>query len=255
MTVQSPPPPPSYGAPAPAPKKGLSPLAWVGIGCGVLLVLALIAVIAGGMFVKSKVEDFAENPEMAAVELMIKANPELELVESDREAGTMTIRNKQTNETITVNYEDIKEGRIEFETEEGTSSIDMTGGEDGGEFTVTDANGQTSTFSAGTDTGSIPDWIPAYPGGEAQGAFAATGPDGNTGGFAVATSDSPTEVLDFYESKLEEAGFTVQKSTYTSGDGSGGTISAESENRQVGVMVGTADGGTTATVTYTDKSQ
>ena len=251
MTVQSPPPPPSYGAPAPAPRKGLHPLAWVGIGCGVLLVIALIAVVAGGMFIKSKVDDFAENPEMAAVELMIKANPELELVESDREAGTMTIRNKQTNETITVNYQDIKNGEISFETDEGTSSIDMTGGEDGG-ITITDANGQTATLGGEAQ---MPDWIPSYPGATSEGAYSATSPDGASGGFTVTTSDSPTEVLDFYESQLEGAGFTVEKTTYTAGDGSGGAISAEGDNRQVSLMVNTSEGGTSAIVTYTDKSQ
>ena len=98
-------------------KKGLSPWAWVAIGCGGLLVLFAIVVTMSGMFVAKKVgdyaEEFKENP-AAAAELLIKMNPELELVDSDREAGTMTIRNKEDGEVITVNYEDIEQGQAEL---------------------------------------------------------------------------------------------------------------------------------------------
>jgi hypothetical protein len=68
MSVHSPqgaPPPPPPGPPPgypgpPTAKKGLGPLAWVGIGCGVLLVLAVIAVVATGIFVKNKVDEVVD---------------------------------------------------------------------------------------------------------------------------------------------------------------------------------------------------
>ena len=98
-------------------KKGLSPWAWVAIGCGGLLLVAMIVMMVGGMFVAKKVgdfaEDFEENP-AAAAEMLIKMNPDLELVDSDRDAGTMTIRNKEDGEVITVNYEDIEKGKLSF---------------------------------------------------------------------------------------------------------------------------------------------
>src|SRR5689334_16038358 len=81
MTVQSP--PPSY--PPPAPKKGMGPLAWIGIGCGVILVIGVIAMFAVGFFVKRQVDKFEDNPAMAAATLAVKLNPDLELVSSDAE--------------------------------------------------------------------------------------------------------------------------------------------------------------------------
>ena len=42
-------------------KKGLSPWAWVAIGCGGLLVVCAIIVSVSGFFVAKKVGDFAED--------------------------------------------------------------------------------------------------------------------------------------------------------------------------------------------------
>jgi len=51
---------------------------------------------------------------MATAELMVKANPDLDLVESDAEAGTLTIRNRRTGEEVTMSAKDIQEGRVQF---------------------------------------------------------------------------------------------------------------------------------------------
>ena len=57
--------------PAPAKKKGLPPLAWVGIGCGALVVIALIVFAVGSWLVAKKVRDvageFEANPAMAGL--------------------------------------------------------------------------------------------------------------------------------------------------------------------------------------------
>src|SRR5690348_4180042 len=66
MTVQSPPPP---GAPQP-PKKGMGPLAWIGIGCGVIIVIGIIVMAAGAYLVKTRVVDpMRDNPSLAAAKL------------------------------------------------------------------------------------------------------------------------------------------------------------------------------------------
>ncbi len=235
MSVHSPqgaPPPPPLGPPPV--KKGLSPLAWVGIGCGGLLVLGLIAMVAGGIFVKNKVQKFADNPEMAVAEAIVAANPDVEKVSSDPEAKTITIKDKKTGEVTTLNLADIKEGGI----------------------TVTDAKGQVSTFGATAGSGDRPAWLPSYPGGTDTGTFAANSPDGKTGGYTVSTGDAVDQVVAFYESKLKEAGFKVTKTMTTSADSSSGaTVAAttDDEKRTVGLMVGTSDGQTTAFVTYNEK--
>jgi hypothetical protein len=248
-------------APPPA-KKGMSPLAWVAIGCGAVAVLGILVVgglvMAGGLFAKKQLDKFEKNPAMAAAELMVRANPDVELVESDEEAGTLTIRNKKTGEVMTINAEDAKEGKISIETKEGTSSVDFSGGEDGGSMTVTNEKGETATFSAGEGSPTdLPSWVPAYPGGTAQGVLQSNTGQERGATFSVQTNDTVDKVLDFYESKLEAAGLSVQKSSFeNNGVVAGGTVTGTSEDqkRSVNVMVSTQEGqGTQAVVSYSEK--
>ena len=69
----------------------MKPIAWIGIGCGVIILIGVIVVLGAGIFVFDKAsdfaEDFSENPAAFAAETIVRLNPELELVESDRESG------------------------------------------------------------------------------------------------------------------------------------------------------------------------
>lgn len=252
MTVQSPPPPP--------PKKGLSPLAWVGIGCAVVIVLGMIAagvmVAAGGWFLKKQADKFEDNPAMAAAEWAVKMNPELELVESDAEKSTLTIRNKKTGEVMTISAEDAKEGRITFKSDKGGTAT-FEGGEGGGSLRVTDEKGQESVYQgAGGAPKDLPSWVPTYPGGTAQSAFDARTAEGHSAAFTLTTQDSVQQVLDFYQEKLEAEGFKVQKSSYeTGGQVAGGVVVAvtEDQKREVNVNVSTSEQGTQAMVSFNDK--
>jgi hypothetical protein len=249
-------------APPPA-KKGLSPLAWVAIGCGAVAILGILVVgglvMAGGMFAKKQLDKFEKNPAVAAAEVIVRASPELELVDSDPEAGTLTIRNTKTGEVVTMNAEDIQEGKITFTTKEGTSSVDFSGGEEGGSMTVTDEKGETATFSAGAAAPTdLPSWVPAYPGGTTQGVFRSSTAQEQTASFTVQTGDAAGEVLDFYKGELEGAGFTVQSSSFeTNGKIAGGTVTGTSadEKRTVNVIVSSQDGqgGAQAVVSFTQK--
>lgn len=248
-------------APPPA-KKGLSPLAWVAIGCGAIAILGILVVgglvMAGGMFAKKQLDKFEKNPAVAAAELIVRANPELELVESDPEAGTLTIRNTKTGEVVTMNAEDIQEGKITFTTKEGTSSVDFSGGEEGGSMTVTDEKGETATFSAGAGAPKdLPAWVPAYPGGTPQGIFQSSTAQERGASFTVQTSDAADEVLEFYKGKLEEEGLTVQSSSFeTNGKVAGGTVTGTSsdQKRTVNVIVSSQEGqGAQAVVSYSEK--
>lgn len=100
---------------SPPVKKGLSPLAWAGIGCGGVILLIVIAVIATGIWGMNKAKelgvDFQKNPEKAGAELVVSMSPEVEKISSDEEAGTMTIRTKD-GKVMTMNYNDIKEGKF-----------------------------------------------------------------------------------------------------------------------------------------------
>ena len=235
-------------------KKGLSPWAWVAIGCGGLLVLFAIVVTMSGIFFAKKVgdmaEDFQENP-AAAAEMLIKMNPELELVESDRDAGTITIRNQEDGQVITVNYEDIEKGKLSFETDEGEVSFSATGDSEEGLLTVTKDGEEAMQFGS-SDMDDVPDWVPMLPGSTTTGTYSASTPDGVGGSFQMTSSGSVDEVLAYYVEQLEDDGWSVQKSEYAGPDGKGGQVIASLEDRTVMVILSATEDGTQAMVNYSD---
>ena len=124
-----------------AEKKGMPVIAWVGIGCGGLILLAIIGMIAvGGMFyrVAKKVMD---NPAKASAEFALRANKDLEKVAENDQSGEMTFRVKSTGEEVTLKYDDLAKGR----------------------FTVKDKDGKVTQLGMG-DVSKIPAWVPRYPG-------------------------------------------------------------------------------------------
>lgn len=128
----------------PPKKKGLPPLAWAGIGCGGLL---LAAVIAGGLLVGTcakkvgkMASELSANPGKAAAEHMVKEHPGIGKVSENETAGEMTIR-LESGETVTLGYKDLAQGRIP----------------------VTGVEGGTSPPGPG-DLTKIPAWVPRYPG-------------------------------------------------------------------------------------------
>jgi len=242
----------------PPPKQGMGPLAWIGIGCGVIIVIGLIGLGVVGFFVKKKVDQYKENPTMAAAADIVRLNPDLELVSSDPKAGSITVKDKKSGEVTTFKAEDVANGKFSVTTKDGTTSIDASAAKDGkgATFKVTDEKGQeqVSTFGATTPQ-SLPSWVPAYPGGTVQGTFDTTGPQGRSAAFGMSTTDATGKVLDWYEAQLKAAGLKVEKSTYNANGQTGGVVTAKSddEKRTVNIMVGSAEGKTQATVTFEDK--
>lgn len=242
------PPPPG----SPPPKKGLGPLAWVAIiGCGLILVVGLVVVAAGGYFVKK----FADNPGFAAAELAIRANPDLEVLSSDRDKNTITVRNKKTGETLTLNAEDIKNGKVTVTNEKG-ETVDFSASQEG--VKITNEKGEVATLGA-TEGGpkNLPSWVPVYPGGSVTGSLDSTTAEGRSTAFTVSTQDSLNEVLSFYESKLKDQGLTVDKNTMSSNDQpTFSTLTGKSGDgkREISIML-TANAGeaTQAVVTVNDK--
>lgn len=243
-----------------AEKKGLSPLAWVGIGCGTLVVLFFAGcVVAGYMgmaWLGGIVGEFEDNPAMASAKMIVRTNPELELVSSDDEAGTLTIRNRETGETVTVDLQQIEEGRIRFESADEEITLGVESGEEGeGGFTVEDKEGETRfRVGAGGDA-DIPDWVPRYPDVQPSGTSLMRSGDELNGGFTLETEDSVEDVIAHYREALEEAGFT--ESSYTtsqSGDRRNANLVAESGDRQVGIMASSDADTTQVVVTFSEGS-
>lgn len=251
MTVASPPPPPG----APAPKKGIGAVGWIAIGCGAIVLLGLLGVIAGGWFVKRQVDKYKDNPSMVAAELIVRANPDLELVSSDPEKGTMTIKNQKTGETVTLNASDIEEGKLTFETEEGTTVVDATSSGESGSVKMTGPDGAEVTWG-GEAPKDLPDWVPVYSGSTVQGAMDATTAEGRSASFSLSTDDSVDDVISFYETELEGAGLKVTKNLMEANGERTGMLSgtSEDEKRTVSVIIGRQEGKTQATISFQAKS-
>jgi hypothetical protein len=260
MTVQSPPPPPPPYQPGaqPAPKKGMGPLAWIGIGCGVIVIIAFIVMGAGAYLFKTKVVDpFQKNPGLAAAKLVIQANPDLDLVSEDDTAQTLTIHNKKTNETVTVSMADAKNGKFGFSTDgKGAASIDFS--KQGVTIKSQDEKGKESTFVAGAGAPrDLPAWVPAYPGATVEGGFSAKTAEANAQTFSLTTTDPVDRVLAFYQDQLKNNGLTLQTPTTVAvgGQTTTGTLIADSadKKRHVQVFVQASAGKTTASISCQEK--
>ena len=253
---QAPPPPPM--AQAPPAKKKTSPLLWILIGCGGLVLLAAVIMLVAGVFVAKKassyLKDAEKNPALAAAKMVVALNPDLETVSADESAGTITIRNKKTGEVVTLDLEDVKKGKIRFRNEKGEETeISASGEGESGQVEIKGREG-SMTFGAGGDA-ERPDWVPEYPGSQPQGMFSGRGAQGMSAAYAFETSDSPEEVMAFYEEQLKGAGFEVSSSTIKQGGKvSGGMVNAQSEDpkRGVHVTITEEEGTTKVAVAYNE---
>ncbi len=244
-----PPPPASFMQPGqtaevPLPvaaKKKTSPWVWVLGGCGVIVVLGVLAVVGTGFFVAKKVSDagidtdlLKKNPVVAAAKIAVTMNPELELVEMDEDKGILTIKEKKTGKVITMNAEDIKNGKISFEDE---------------------ATGEK--VSVGVDAeAKLPAWVPSYPGSKPEGAISATGGENEGGMVHFKTSDPAPKILAFYTDELKKAGYKITATMQgVAGDGTGGMVAGENAATKKSVMVtlSATSEGTDVAVTYGSK--
>jgi hypothetical protein len=51
---------------------------------------------------------------MAIAKILTATNPDVEVLSTDEDRNTITIRDKKTRETVTVNFDDVKKGKIVF---------------------------------------------------------------------------------------------------------------------------------------------
>jgi hypothetical protein len=238
-------------------KKGLSTLAWIGIGCGVLVVIMAAVLIVIGLFVVKKAKDvagdFKDNPELAAARLLVKLNPELEEVSADGEAGTITVRHTKTGEIVTVSIQDLKEGRIKFTTDEGEVSVEANGDAEQGTLSVSRGD-ETWKLKTGVDTSAeIPGWVPVAPGAEVESPHVFESEGKVSGGFQLRSTESVDATAEFYRSRLKADGFEVSVNSFAIGEGDSGAVVTGSKadgQRSVTAMIRTDDGATRVVVSY-----
>ena len=88
-------------------KKGLGGLAWLGIGCGGLVVLGVIGLVVFTMMFGGKIKqiagDMQKNPTRATATLMVNASVgQIEMVAEDDEHLRYTVKEKQSGKLTTI---------------------------------------------------------------------------------------------------------------------------------------------------------
>jgi hypothetical protein len=246
---------PPAGAPPPA--KG-GALKWVLFGClGLILVGGLVtagAVWWGVHKVKQVMDPglASRNPALAAAKMIATLNPDLEIVSMDESRGTITIRNRKENKTITFNAEDVKNGKFSFETEEGKTEI-QTGGS--GQDATVRVKGPDGEMTMGGNV-KMPAWLPAYPGAEVTGSFGVrSAKEGQSGTVAFKTSDPIEKVAAFYDAALRGAGITVTRHSMQSEGSIIVTLGGKDarDQREAGVTISAQDGATQISLTFQSK--
>ena len=103
-------PPPTQ---VPAPKKGLGKGAKIGIGCGAIVLLAVIALVIASVMFGGKVKEFAEqaqkNPTRATAEMMVSVSAgNMEMVAEDDANKRYTVKETKTGKLTTVYWNEKK---------------------------------------------------------------------------------------------------------------------------------------------------
>ena len=142
------------------------------------------------------------------------ANPDIELLEASDDDGIVRFRNTETGEEFEFSYEDIEEGRFTFTADGETASIDFDGSQEEGSGSVTITSDEgTTTFTASSERGDYPDWVPVYPGAATQGNYTTETPEARAGAYSFEVEEEVDVVLDFYANAFEAAGLEIKSRT------------------------------------------
>lgn len=219
-------------------------------GCGGVLVVALAAAIALGLFVRQKAGDVGRNPAMAAAKMVAALNPDIEVVSADEASGRITLREKKTGKTVTMDFRDVQKGRIRFEGEGGERvEIESEGEGKSGSVRMTTPEGE---FRAGRGSlGALPSWVPLCPGAEPAGAFSAQSVQESTGMVHVKCRGSVEEVAAFCERELKGAGMKVERQAILTGAANMVILKGERRGGEsVNATILSTDEGTVAQLVY-----
>jgi hypothetical protein len=254
-------PPPGYPYGQPPPKKSNKVLIWSLVGCGGLIVIGIITVVLAGFWVRNKAREAGLDPELwekqpalAAAKFTVAMNPDLEIVSVDEGKGLITFKEKKTGKVFTVDVKDAQDGEVSIRDEKGKGgTISVKGDESGGSIEMKTDEGMATIGSSGDAR--LPGWFPSYPGASLKGVYSTKNSDSESAGFQFTTSDSPEEVIHYYESALKAQGIRVYTSKTRQGDKEYSQVSGSdsSGNRTAFVNAATEGGETTVTMNYVIK--
>jgi hypothetical protein len=210
--------------------------------------LVAIMIGVGGYFFARKIRQVAGNPASIAT-MMAKMNPDVEVLSTDEGSGTITIKDKKTGKVVTMNFDDIRRGKLTVQ-EDGKEAVTIQASGTDGKASV-DIKSAEGTAHIGAGAGRTPAWVPAYPGSSPQGTFSSSTDKEETGSFAFKANDTVEQVSKYYQDALKNAGFTVEQM----GSGDGAVVSGKTsdEKRSLVVTLGKDAGGTSVSVVFNEK--
>jgi len=250
---------PPAAAPAPQKSSGAKVLLWIlGIVLGLILIgFGSCAVI--GFYAMHKIKQAGfdselakKNPALAAAKMAVTMSPDVEVVSSDDNAGTITVRDKKTGKTTTMKFDPQKKSMVITDDKGQTMSMTTTGE---GANAGLEMKSSEGTVKIGANSDKAPAWVPAYPGSSPQNTFSANSNGEQTGSYTFTTSDTAEKVISFYGDALKSGGFAVSNMTTNSQGKTGGMVSGEDKanKRNVVVTIGTENDGTHVNVTFSVK--
>jgi len=251
---------PQYSAPTPQKSSGSKTLLWIlGIIAAILLVcFASCAVL--GFYAMHKVKQagldsdlMKKNPALAGAKMAVAMNPNMEIVSSDDNAGTVTVRDKKTGKVTSMKFDPQKKSMVI--TDENGKTTSMTTSGEGANASVEMKNSDGSSVKIGNNADKAPAWVPSYPGATMQNTFSANSNGEQTGSYAFVTADAPEKVISFYGDNLKSGGFNVSNVTTNSNGKTGGMVSGEDKatKRTVVAIIGSENDGTHVNVTFSAK--
>ncbi|MEM9290704.1 MAG: hypothetical protein AAGD01_03395 [Acidobacteriota bacterium] len=243
--------------------KKRNPVFYFAIGCVGLLVVAGVVAAIGLYIIGSKAKELVDSPVTATARAFALANPDVDFVSADEDAGKATFRLvNDGDKEVTVDFEDIKQGKVSFTSSDGEEVTfgfeEATAEAGGGTFSVTqtgeDGEEKTvATFGSGGDGdgGDLPGWVPAYEGATFVQQFSSNDGKQELAMYQITPGDDLKAVADWYETTLRDQGYDVTRNDMTSGGQRviimGGTKDVEGSDvdRSVNLTLGTDDQGET----------
>ena len=234
-------------------RKGIHPLAFVGAGCLVIIVIGVVVLAV--LFKKGKdlVQDFTDNPAKAIAEMAVKSDPNLKLIKSDDATGTITFYDKRKEEEITVDWSAFKDGKLVVTQGDEVTSFEA--GKDGAKITGPDG---TTTFGGKEGLANLPDWVRTGTAGltDLQSVTHQERTD-RVAGMVTGKSAKPAKTLlaEIKES-FEAAGYKEKTQNISTIEGTVRVISSlenEAEGRTLTYVAVEQDGGSQVTINYAQK--
>ena len=193
-----------------------------------------------------------KNPALAGAKLAVAMNPDVEIVSSDDNAGTITVRDKKTGKVATMKFDPQKKQMIITDEKGQTTTLSSAGEGSAGTMEV---KGPEGTVKLGSGAEKSPAWVPVYPGASPQNTFSANQAGQESGSYTFTTGDSAEKVTSYYSGALKSGGFSVSATTTDNQGKPGGMLTGEDKatSRAVMVMLDTESDGTHVNVTYSAK--